>query len=96
MTLSDRWRSATGGRGRRIAAALVVAAAAWLASPGEARAGSPCLIDFDQSGTIEVADIFAFMNAWFAGDPSAQFDANPGLQVSDIFAFLNAWFAGCS
>jgi hypothetical protein len=47
------------------------------------------------SGTLEVADIFAFLNAWFAGDPRADFDGESGLQVADIFAFLNAWFAGC-
>jgi hypothetical protein len=54
-----------------------------------------CAVDFDCSGDVAVQDLFAFLNGWFAGDPSADFDANPGLQVSDIFAFLNAWFAGC-
>jgi hypothetical protein len=54
-----------------------------------------CRADFDLSGTLEVADIFAFLNAWFAGDPRADFDGESGLQVADIFAFLNAWFAGC-
>ncbi|HVU65198.1 MAG TPA: GC-type dockerin domain-anchored protein [Phycisphaerales bacterium] len=57
--------------------------------------GSACPADFDCSGHLVVADIFAFLNAWFGGDLRADFDANPGLQVSDIFAFLNAWFAGC-
>jgi hypothetical protein len=55
----------------------------------------PCPPDFDCSGTLAVADIFAFLNAWFAGDPRADFDGINGLQVADIFAFLNAWFAGC-
>ena len=54
-----------------------------------------CPADFNCSGTLEVADIFAFLNAWFAGDPNADFDGASGLQVADIFAFLNAWFAGC-
>jgi hypothetical protein len=43
---------------------------------------------------VQVADIFAFLNAWFAGDLSADINGG-GLAVSDIFAFLNAWFAGC-
>lgn len=54
-----------------------------------------CPADFNCSGTLTVADIFAFLSAWFAGDPSTDVDALGGIQVSDIFAFLAAWFAGC-
>jgi hypothetical protein len=54
-----------------------------------------CPADFNASGTLEVADIFAFLNAWFAGSAAADFDGLNSLQVADIFAFLNAWFAGC-
>ncbi|HVU64816.1 MAG TPA: GC-type dockerin domain-anchored protein [Phycisphaerales bacterium] len=54
-----------------------------------------CAPDFNQNGTLEVADIFAFLNAWFSGDPRADFNGINGLEVADIFAFLNAWFAGC-
>ncbi|HMN40444.1 MAG TPA: GC-type dockerin domain-anchored protein [Phycisphaerales bacterium] len=50
--------------------------------------------DFNASGGLEVQDIFDFLNAWFAGDPAADFNGG-GLGVSDIFDFLNAWFAGC-
>jgi hypothetical protein len=61
-------------------------------------AGNPttcCPANFDGINGLQVADIFAFLNAWFAGDPAANFDGVPGLQVADIFSFLNAWFAGC-
>jgi hypothetical protein len=54
-----------------------------------------CAADFDCDGTVAVADVFAFINAWFAGDPSADIDGVNGLQVADIFAFLNTWFGGC-
>ncbi len=54
-----------------------------------------CAPDYDRNGTLAVADIFAFINGWFAGDPRADFDASGGLAVADVFAFLNAWFAGC-
>jgi hypothetical protein len=60
-------------------------------------AGNPitcCRANFDQLNGLQVADIFAFLNAWFAGDLAADFDGG-GLAVADIFAFLNAWFAGC-
>lgn len=54
-----------------------------------------CLPDFDGSGMLSVADIFAFLNSWFASSPSADFDGSGDVGVQDIFAFLNAWFAGC-
>jgi hypothetical protein len=54
-----------------------------------------CPADFDCSGVLAVADIFEFLNGWFAGVPAADFDHADGLQVADIFAFLNAWFEGC-
>jgi hypothetical protein len=53
-----------------------------------------CYANFDGLNGVQVADIFAFLNAWFAGDLSADINGG-GLAVSDIFAFLNAWFAGC-
>lgn len=54
-----------------------------------------CPADYDADGLVAIADIFAFLNAWFAGSPDTDFDGINGLQVADIFAFLNAWFAGC-
>ncbi len=54
-----------------------------------------CRADFDHNGQLQVQDIFAFLNGWFAGVLAADFDGLNGLQVQDIFAFLNAWFAGC-
>jgi hypothetical protein len=53
-----------------------------------------CPADFDCSGGLAVADIFAFLNAWFQGDPHADFNGG-GLAVQDIFDYLNAWFTGC-
>jgi aminopeptidase N len=55
----------------------------------------PCRPDFDGNGTLQPADIFAFLNAFFAQNPAADFDTNGTLQPADIFAFLNAYFAGC-
>ena len=54
-----------------------------------------CRADFDNSGTRDVSDIFAFLSAWFANAPNADFDNSGTRDVSDIFAFLSAWFAGC-
>lgn len=52
-----------------------------------------CPQDHDQSGTLDVADIFSFLADWFSA--AADFDGNGETEVGDIFAFLEAWFAGC-
>ena len=54
-----------------------------------------CAADMDNSGTLGVSDIFAFISAWFAADPRADFDHTGDIAVQDIFAFLSAWFGGC-
>jgi murein tripeptide amidase MpaA len=55
---------------------------------------APCAADFDGQNGVDVGDIFAFLAAWFAGQPGAyDFGGTPG--VPAIFAFLSAWFAGC-
>ncbi len=54
-----------------------------------------CPANFNQADGLTVADIFDFLNAWFAGVPATDFNHNGQLEVSDIFNFLNAWFAGC-
>jgi probable HAF family extracellular repeat protein len=54
-----------------------------------------CTANFDGINGVAVADVFAYLNAWFAGTPGADIDGVGGLQVADIFAFLNLWFAGC-
>jgi len=53
----------------------------------------PCPADHDASGTLDAADIFAFLSDWFAGD--ADFDLSGQTEVPDIFVYLSAWFAGC-
>jgi hypothetical protein len=66
----------------------------YAASGGAGVINRYCPGDFNESGALEVQDIFDFLNAWFAGNPSADFNGG-GLAVQDIFDFLNAWFAGC-
>lgn len=54
-----------------------------------------CGADFDGNSSLDAADIFDFLNAWFVGFPSADYDGDGVNTAQDIFAFLNAWFAGC-
>jgi hypothetical protein len=55
-----------------------------------------CVANFDGINGVAVQDIFAYLSAWFAGDPRADVNGTPGLSVYDIFAFLQIWFTGCS
>lgn len=54
-----------------------------------------CPADFDRSGSVNTADIFSFLTAWFAQSVEADFDNSGAVAVPDIFAFLSMWFAGC-
>jgi len=57
-----------------------------------------CYADFNKSGVKDVADIFAFLSAWFANSSFADVggDGTGTRDVSDIFQFLSAWFVGCT
>lgn len=57
-----------------------------------------CYADYDKSGTAAVADIFAYINDWFASSPYAVIGGDgtgPGATVTNLFDWINAWFAGC-
>jgi len=54
-----------------------------------------CPADFNCSNTLNVLDIFDFLNTWMAADQRADFDGVNGLQQADVFGFVNAWFTGC-
>lgn len=53
-----------------------------------------CPADYSGGG-LGFDDLFAFLNAWFAVDPSADFNNDFDITFQDIFDYLNAWFAGC-
>jgi len=53
---------------------------------------SACRADWDRNGAVQVADIFAFLASWFAGN--GDYNGNGVNEVSDIFAFLADWFSG--
>ncbi len=55
----------------------------------------PCAVDFNNSNSVNVQDIFDFLASWFTGSPSADFNHMNGVNVQDIFDFLAAWFTGC-
>lgn len=56
-----------------------------------------CRADFNQDGTIAVADVFEFLNLWFIAEPTTAIGSNGQSVpvVGDIFQYLNEWFSGC-
>jgi hypothetical protein len=54
-----------------------------------------CRPDFNGSGTLDIQDIFDYLNAWFAGSLRADYNQIDSLTVQDIFDMINGWFAGC-
>ncbi|HVU63443.1 MAG TPA: GC-type dockerin domain-anchored protein [Phycisphaerales bacterium] len=50
--------------------------------------------DFNRDQLVQVADIFAFLNTWFASSPGADWNGDGTVTVQDIFEFLNDWFTG--
>lgn len=57
-------------------------------------AQAACFADFGAPVGVDVQDLFAFLNAWFSGDPRSDVNGG-GINVTDIFDYLNAWFQGC-
>ena len=55
-----------------------------------------CAADFDRNGQWGVGDLFAYLDAWFAGGASADVNFDKAVGVSDLFDFLDAWFVGCN
>lgn len=55
-----------------------------------------CPIDIDGNQVVNTLDIIAFLNAFFARAPIANYNRTGGITAADIFDFLNAWFQrGC-
>src|SRR5438045_3877721 len=52
----------------------------------------PSPVDFDQNGKVNVADVYAFLNAWLVNDPAADFDGNFIINANDVYAFIGEWF----
>lgn len=54
-----------------------------------------CPGDWNASGQATVEDVFNFLAAWFANNPTADFDGSGSIGAQDIFSFLAAWFTPC-
>jgi len=57
---------------------------------------APCPADIDGDGDADVADFFAFVTAFAAGDPITDINGDGSVDVGDFFAFVSAFAAGCA
>jgi len=54
-----------------------------------------CPADFTGDGTLDIFDVFAFLDAFNAMNPAADFTGDGSFDIFDVFAFLDAFNAGC-
>ncbi len=57
-----------------------------------AEGGSVCGCEFDGSAGVDVFDLLAYLDLWFASAPAANIDTVPGVDVFDLLFFLDCWF----
>ncbi len=58
-------------------------------------APSPCPPDLTNDGSLDFADVSAFLSAFAANDPIADYNADGQFNFFDVSAFLTAYLAGC-
>jgi hypothetical protein len=56
---------------------------------------APCRVDINLNASVNIDDLFIYLNLWFAADPRADFNFSGAITLDDLFIYLNAWFAGC-
>ena len=61
-----------------------------LCPPGPAA----CLGDFNTDSTVNSADFFDFLTAFFTLSPAADFNRDGSVNSQDYFDFIGAFFAG--
>ncbi len=54
-----------------------------------------CRADFNGVGGVTVQDVFDFLVAYFANQPSADINGAGGVTVQDVFDYLVLYFGGC-
>ncbi len=54
-----------------------------------------CELTDDSPAAVDVFDLLAYLDVWFASDEAADLDGTPGVDVFDLLMFLDCWFGGC-
>ncbi len=56
---------------------------------------NPCAPDLTNDGSVNTNDFFAYLAAYQAQDPTADFSGDGQINTNDFFAYLAAYQAGC-
>ena len=56
---------------------------------------SGCPADFTGDGSLDIFDVFAFLDAFNTMNPAADFTGDGSFDIFDVFGFLDAFNAGC-
>jgi len=62
-------------------------------------ADDPCSrLDITGDGSIDIADLIGYLEAFFAGQswPFLDFNQDQSIDIADLIAFVNAFFDGCN
>jgi hypothetical protein len=55
--------------------------------------GQPCPCELDgDAAQVDVFDLLAFLDTWFADDAAADVDGTAGIDVFDLLFYLDCWF----
>lgn len=54
-----------------------------------------CAANFNGQGGVTVQDVFDYLQAFFAGTPTADFNGSGAITVQDVFDLLAGFFNGC-
>lgn len=55
-----------------------------------------CLADFDLDGVVTPGDLFAYLDAFFVRNASADLNNTAGITVQDLFDFISVFSSGCN
>jgi len=60
---------------------------------GACDAAPTCACETDgNNAQVDVFDLLAYLDNWFANNAAADIDGTPGVDVFDLLAFLDCWF----
>jgi hypothetical protein len=54
-----------------------------------------CAADFNHDHALDIFDLLAYLDAWFAGDDSTDMNADGAVDNFDLLGYIDLWFAGC-
>jgi hypothetical protein len=52
-----------------------------------------CPVDWNGDEAVDVFDLLAYLDDWFAAAPAADLDLSAGITVFDLLTYLDGWFA---